>query len=178
MESPNPAEPCGALPCAPPGGRRGVSPDLPLVGSLLEEQWPDCATDHGLLQPQAESLLVASSLQPASPLGYLGALLHSGTPGLSVTPRVLRPHCPTRVHPPLSHQSDVPQWSRLLKVPILCSAALSLARSGRRRPRPPPSILPNIASDSLLCTSYLLESGRFSVQRVVAILFFDLLLSL
>ncbi|XP_077921548.1 MICOS complex subunit MIC26 isoform X1 [Halichoerus grypus] len=44
-------------------------------------------------------------------------------------------------------------------------------------PPPPPSILPNIASDSLLPVSYLPESGCFSVQRVAAILFFDLGLS-
>jgi len=47
---------CAAL----PRGRRGVSLDLPLVVSLLEEQWPNCAMDHGLWQPQAESPLLGS----------------------------------------------------------------------------------------------------------------------
>jgi len=46
--SPNLADPCSALCTAPPRGGRGVSLDLLLVGSLLEEQWPDCAADHGL----------------------------------------------------------------------------------------------------------------------------------
>jgi len=29
-------------------GEKGSLPDLPLVGSLMEEQWPNCAADHGL----------------------------------------------------------------------------------------------------------------------------------
>ena len=72
---------------APPGGGRGISLDLPLVGSLLEEA-------AGLtvprimvyVNPGLRAPASALSLQPASPLRYLGALPHSGNPQSSCDP--------------------------------------------------------------------------------------------
>ena len=40
----------------------------------------------------------------------------------------------------------------------------------------PPTVNLPIALDSLLCQSYLSESGQFSVSRIVALLLFDLVL--
>lgn len=60
---------------------------------------------------------------------------------------------------------------RRLKVPILCSAALSLCGAGLwRLPQPPRFIFRYVASDSLLGTSYLAERGPFPICRVAAML--------
>jgi len=75
---------------------------------------------------------------------------------------------PRGFHAPLSHWSDVPQRSRLLKVPILCSVALSLARSGRRRP------LPRRLSSRISPRIHF--SARPTFQKVVVFLFRELLL--
>jgi len=86
--------------------------------------------DHGLWQPQAESPFLGSVFAASFPVPI---------PGSSVILRHLRsfydPEGPETTlsqrgfHPPLSHWSDIPQQSRLLKFPILCSVALSLAGS-------------------------------------------------
>ena len=68
------------------------SPDLPLVGPLLRELWPDCAPDRGLGPPRAESPLLGFAAGFPAPTP--GSSAHSGTRSPSVTPRVLRPHCP------------------------------------------------------------------------------------
>ena len=52
-----------------------------------------------------------------------------------------------------------------------CSAAC-------REPAPPPMVCLPVALDSVLRRSYLLESDRFSVSRIVALLLFDFLLDL
>lgn len=79
-----------------------------------------------------------------------------------------------RAPPLLSLWSYVSHWSRLLKFLILCSAAPLLARS---QSLPTVVYLP-VVLGSLLCMSYLSESDGFSVSRIAALLFFNLLLGL
>ena len=82
-----------------------------------------------------------------------------------MSPWVLRPHCPCRgFTPPLGLWGDVPQWSRLLTVPSLCSAARSLAGS---RPLPPGSIFPS---------PQIHFSAWPTFQKAVNFLFLELLL--
>ena len=96
---------------------------------------------------------------------------------------ILRPHCPTwksapALPPKQLSGREVPHWSRVLKFPILHSTARSLSSS---QPRRLPSSLfylqRYITSESLLCTSYLVESSCFSICRIAAVLFIDLQLS-
>ena len=88
---------------SPPGGGRGVSPDLPLVGSLLEEQWPDCAADHGLWQPRAESPLLGSVSAAGFP---------ARTPGSSAALRHPRSFCdPEGPETTLSREGSTPHFA-------------------------------------------------------------------
>ena len=113
-------------------------------------------------------------------------------PGSSATLRYPQSFCDPRdpetvlfhlgFHPylPSKHLSGrfLWHWNRLLKVLILCSTAISLSSAADGGSLPLRFIITYIASDSLLCTSYLEESGCFSICRVVAILFLHLWLSL
>ena len=82
-------------------GEEGESPRIcRLLGPCWRSSGPTVPRITVYGNPELRARAWAPSLQPASLLRYLGALPHSGTPGLSVTPRVLRPHCPTRVPPP------------------------------------------------------------------------------
>ena len=109
----------------PPGGGRMFLPGFcllldPCQASRLQFM----ATRSKKLAPRL------CCFQPVSPFLCLGILLHSGTPVL-VTLGVLRPHCPTWGSALFHHLKhlytrDMPHCSRLLKVPILCSAAYNI----------------------------------------------------
>ena len=90
---------CTPAPLLP--GEEGESPRIcRLLGPCWRSSGPTVPRITVYGNPELRARSSAPSLQPASLLRYLGALPHSGTPGLSVTPRVLRPHCPARVPPP------------------------------------------------------------------------------
>uniref|UniRef100_A0A452QYI8 FGFR1 oncogene partner 2 n=1 Tax=Ursus americanus TaxID=9643 RepID=A0A452QYI8_URSAM len=92
------------LPCRSSRGRKG---SLPGSAACWAPYWKSRGpTVPGITvygHPKLGAHSSAQSLQPASPLRYLGALPHSGTPSLPVTPRVLRPHCPSEGSNPHPH---------------------------------------------------------------------------
>ena len=98
------SKPSRSLWCAPAPLLPGEEGESPQICRLLCPCWRSSGLTVLRIMvygnPELRARASAPSLQPASLLRYLGALPHSGTPSLSVTPRVLRPHCPTRVPPP------------------------------------------------------------------------------
>lgn len=142
-----------------------VSLVLPLLGALLGEQLPDCSMAHVLWQPQAKSPFLGIPFRASFPAllhGIAAALSH---PQSSCDPSDSKFTLSRYGSTPLSHLSDVPHQSRLLKVPKLYSTAILLASSQfTEAPHIAPAhfIFPYITMDSLLHTSFV-ESGQFSI---------------
>ena len=90
---------CRFLRCTPALlllGEEGESPRIcHLLGPGSKSSGPTVLLITVYGHPKLRSHSSTQSLQRASPLSYLRALPNSGTPSLSVTLRVLRPHCPS-----------------------------------------------------------------------------------
>jgi len=93
------SKPSRSLWCAPvlllPGEEEESPRTCCLLGPCWRSRGPTVLWITVYGNPELRARASAPSLQPASPLQHLGALPHSGTLGLSVTPRALRPHCPS-----------------------------------------------------------------------------------
>ena len=168
LESPDPADCCCALLCCSSPGEEGESPQFCcLLDSSSKSSGPTVLpiTVYGdsVLRAHPSAL----SLQPASPLLYLGALLHSGTPRLPEGPDTTLSQ--QGFHPLLNHWSHVPHQSRLLKVPILYFSVLSLACSWLMKAPSPCGLSSHISPQIHF-------SAHPAFQKVVAFLFIELLL--
>jgi len=80
------------LPGEGAGSGSGFAPSWALAWRLIPQL---CCVVHGLWQHQAERPLHGSPIATSFPAPVLGNSGGSGTPVLSVTPGILRPHCPT-----------------------------------------------------------------------------------
>ena len=90
-------------PMLPLLGEEGGSPRIcHLLGPGSKSSGPTVLLITVYGHPKLRSHSSTQSLQRASPLSYLRALPNSGTPSLSVTLRVLRPHCPSEGSTPAS----------------------------------------------------------------------------
>lgn len=127
---------------------------------LIGEQSPDLAMVPNIWQPRVESPFLGSLIAASFPTPMLGILPHSDIPGLHVTQRILRPHCPTldsapTLPPEHLSGSDTPYQSN--------STAISLSRASLQRLPPPMVYLPEIQF-----------SAPPALQKVVTFLFVEL----
>lgn len=169
----------GCTCAAPPGGRWRVVVFLPFEGPPHRKELP-IVSGFMVYGKQSWDPTPGLLTVVGSPFPMLGKSASSGTPILSVTLGILRPHC-SKILPalPPEHLSgmDVSYWTIFLKVPIFPSGAISLSASQLRQALPSPRIIfQYIPLDSLLHTSYFAKSGHFSVCRILVILFLHLLL--
>ena len=113
---------------AAPPGKEGESPRIcRLLGPCWRSSGPTVRRITVYGNPELRAHSSAPALQPAFPAPIPGSSATLSHPQSFCGPEGPETTLSQRgFHPPLSH----PQRSRLLKVPILCSTALSLASSG------------------------------------------------
>lgn len=132
---------CSSMPLYP-WRNWGESPGLPVSATWGVPAWWAVAWLYFRLRfvaTWAESPLLSSTSAAGFPALILGSSATLRYPQSFCDLSVLQLHCPSEDSaPPLSLQSDVPHWSRLLKVLILCSAAVSLAGSWLKEALSPP----------------------------------------
>ena len=128
------SKPCRFMWCAPAPlleEERGVSLQFShLLGSCSDSGHPPCRDWRYMATPPLLGSLITVGFPPLMP-GSSAALRHLQSSCDSKDPE---PHSPTWDFPhtwPSEHLSgrDIPHWSRLLKVPILPSTAITLSGS-------------------------------------------------